>query len=61
MCESNNYSSGEIAIYFSRTGNGSSSSPPTYVSESEFYVQTLDVVQTLNSGYICQTFISSIQ
>ena len=26
---------------------GSSPSQPTYVSESEFYVQTLDVVQTL--------------
>ena len=26
---------------------GSSPSPPTYVSESEFYVQTLDVDQTL--------------
>jgi len=32
-----------------------SPSPPTYVGKSEFYVQTLYVVQPLNSGYIFQT------
>ena len=36
----------ERFVYTEDVG-GSKPSPPTYVSESEFYVQTLDVVQTL--------------
>ena len=36
-----------VSLTLNHRVGGSSPSPPTYLSESEFYVQTLDVDQTL--------------